>query len=308
MKKILLSVLAAIIAAPAFSATLRVNNTSGSGAIYTSVADALVDAKDGDVIIVDGSNDSYGDIEISKRITLQGPGYYLKENEVTTENVQPAKFNTIKVYHEDVKITGVTVSGTLTVYANNVVVTRNNIRNILLGNDFSYTENAISNVVFHQNFILGNIMRDSYSSSCTFIQITNNIFARSNNVHIRNIDQSVIAYNTFVTNECSLVYVTGSTIEHNIGTSLTSAGVSNTYTGNYLLSGSATKIYGNSSSDKEIKAIEAGLTVTAGAFAGKDPYVLSGLVAGPVIKDIEMPASVVKGEELKVTVRLGISE
>lgn len=307
MKKILLMTLAVMLSGPAFAATLRVNNAVGSGAKYATVDAALTDAQDGDVIIVDGSTDSYGDIEISKKITLQGPGYFLSENGISTEDVSTAKFKSITIKCEGVKLTGIT-SDVVTIYADKVVLTRNYLNVINLGRNFSYSDHPISNGVIHQNFITGWVMRDSYSVSCTFFQITNNIFARYSNVHIKGVDQSVIAYNTFASYQPTLNTVTNSVIEYNIGNQVDSngAGLTNTYQGNYLLPYN-TSLYSSKYTDRNIKDVDASLSLTAGAFAGSDPYVFSGLGENPVVSDIEMPQSVVKGEDLKVTVRLGFA-
>lgn len=307
MKKILLMTLAVMLSGPAFAATLRVNNAVGSGAKYATVDAALTDAQDGDVIIVDGSTDSYGDIEISKKITLQGPGYFLSENGISTEDVSTAKFKSITIKCEGVKLTGIT-SDVVTIYADKVVLTRNYLNVINLGRNFSYSDQPISNGVIHQNFITGWVMRDSYSVSCTFFQITNNIFARYSNVHIKGVDQSVIAYNTFASYQPTLNTVTNSVIEYNIGNQVDSngAGLTNTYQGNYLLPYN-TSLYSSKYTDRNIKDVDASLSLTAGAFAGSDPYVFSGLGENPVVSDIEMPQSVVKGEDLKVTVRLGFA-
>ena len=43
-----------------------------------------------------------------------------------------------------------------------------------------------------------------------------------------------------------------------------------------------------------------------GAFNGDDPYVISGIPAGPVIQDITVPASVAQGSTLNVTIKLGV--
>ncbi|MDE5690201.1 hypothetical protein [Duncaniella sp.] len=307
MKKFLLMTLAVMLSGPAFAATLRVNNAVGSGAKYATVDAALTDAQDGDVIIVDGSTDSYGDIEISKKITLQGPGYFLSENGISTEDVSTAKFKSITIKCEGVKLTGIT-SDVVTIYADKVVLTRNYLNVINLGRNFSYSDQPISNGVIHQNFITGWVMRDSYSVSCTFFQITNNIFARYSNVHIKGVDQSVIAYNTFASYQPTLNTVTNSVIEYNIGNQVDSngAGLTNTYQGNYLLPYN-TSLYSSKYTDRNIKDVDASLSLTAGAFAGSDPYVFSGLGENPVVSDIEMPQSVVKGEDLKVTVRLGFA-
>ena len=79
------------------AATLRVNNLNGSGAQYTTFEEAHSAAQDGDVIIVDGTPKSYGQINISKKITVQGPGYFLGVNDATKEGYSPATFDEINL-------------------------------------------------------------------------------------------------------------------------------------------------------------------------------------------------------------------
>jgi len=79
MKKYLLKVL--MYSVPCFLsysgfATIRtVNNNPNSPGQYTKITDAITAAADGDTIMIAGSNTDYGDITISKRLTLIGTGY-----------------------------------------------------------------------------------------------------------------------------------------------------------------------------------------------------------------------------------------
>ena len=45
-----------------------------------------------------------------------------------------------------------------------------------------------------------------------------------------------------------------------------------------------------------------------GAFAGDDPYVISGIPAGPVIERLTVPVSVEEGSKLNVTIKLGLQK
>ncbi len=75
MKTLLLS-LSLILAfgSQAFSATRTVSNSSGDVAQYTSLQAAIADSDEGDIILISGSTVSYGDVGISIRLTLIGPG------------------------------------------------------------------------------------------------------------------------------------------------------------------------------------------------------------------------------------------
>ncbi len=295
------------------AATLRVNNVAGTGAEYTTFDAAHDAANDGDVIIVDGSSTSYGKITITKKITVQGPGYFLAVNDATKEGCSPASFSEVSVACDGAKITGLYVDGEIKMRANNLVVTRCYTKSISLCESYSYTQNHISNGIIHQNFILNGIGGDSYSASATEMQVTNNIIANGYNAQFCNMSHSVISRNTSLSNESGVRQLTNCVIENNICNNIENdywANKDNTYANNYNLNAyNVSDLYGSGSArtDAAIKAIDATMAVDAGAFSGDDPYVLSGLSTGPVLKDVIMPESVAQGEDLKVTIVIGTS-
>lgn len=70
-------------------------------------------------------------------------------------------------------------------------------------------------------------------------------------------------------------------------------------------------LYSDRTTDLTIKNQELSEEIAAaiadkGAFNGDDPYVISGVPAGPMIQDITVPASVQQGSSLNVTIKLGI--
>ena len=46
---------------------------------------------------------------------------------------------------------------------------------------------------------------------------------------------------------------------------------------------------------------------THGAFAGTDPYVISGVPSGPVITDMKIPTTLEVGNKLNVTIKVDVS-
>lgn len=312
MKKRMLLALGVLLMAAGVSAeTFRVNNAEGSGAQFATYKDAENAASDGDVIIVDGSQTSYGEIIISKKITLKGPGYYLTLNEDSKEGASPATFDKIIMRAEGAKITGLYVTGTVEMRANHLIVTRCWIRDVSLCPDFSYTEDHISHGIIHQNCLYQGVSGDSYSSSATFMQVTNNIILNGYQAMFCNMDNSVISRNTAYSSEYSGVrQLSNCVIENNIALNIEDSywyNRDNTYANNHSLTRAERELYGYRTSDRQIKEADAAIATDKGAFSGDDPYVLSGLPTGPYIQDIEMPESVVKGEDLKVTVKIGVS-
>lgn len=308
-KKILLVVVAAVI--PFFmteAKTLRVNNIPGSGAQYTNFKDAQDAASDGDIIIFDGSNTNYGKIEVVKKLTIQGPGYFLQENNASSENFSEACFEAITVNAAGAKLIGIVVTGHedggITLKANNIVVTRCKISIITLKKDNSFSDEAISNCIIHQNYITIRIQSDTYSAHATNMQITNNIIYAYT---FMGMDYSTISRNTFL--RASYSYMNHNVYEYNTGSIL----VNGSDHEKNIISENISHTYNSTQNDKLIKEEEASImptpgVFTHGAFSGTDPYVLGGLPTGPRIQDIEMPETVVQGENLNVSVKIAVTQ
>lgn len=319
MKKILSSVVIALtFFSTALATTFRVNNVPGSGAQFTNFADAQEAASDGDVIIFDGSKTSYGDIEITKKLTIKGPGFFLDGNKITSEGYECAEFDKITVKAEGTVLSGVvlnnaTVGKGISLEASEVVVTRCYVGFITVCEPYSYTQESISNCIIHQNFIIGGISGDSYSAPANYMQITNNIFWGIN--CIANLNKSTISHNTVVFGyDISFRQLTDCIYEYNISPIPGDywANKNNTVRENIEIESKRYSVYKDCKFDGDIKEMEAGLqpvqgVCSHGAFSGNDPYVLSGLTTGPRIQDIEMPESVVQGDNMNVTIKIGVS-
>src|SRR4051812_24067381 len=79
MKKIIIAAL--LIAAQQANANIiRVNNTPGTQANYSTIASAITAASVGDTIYLEGSQTNYGTITLNKRLIITGPGYFLNDS------------------------------------------------------------------------------------------------------------------------------------------------------------------------------------------------------------------------------------
>lgn len=110
----------------------RVNNNTGVQADFTTLQAAHDGATSGDTLHVEGSPTNYGGLQLTKKLTLFGPGYYLAENPNTQAFLQTAKVSTIYFYvgSEGSSITGFDVSSnSVNIYANDIVVRKNNFAN-----------------------------------------------------------------------------------------------------------------------------------------------------------------------------------
>ena len=79
MRKIIVAMVALCAAMTANATILRVSNVNGSTAPYSTIQAAHDAASAGDTIMVDGSNTVYEETEISKKLVLVGPGFWINE-------------------------------------------------------------------------------------------------------------------------------------------------------------------------------------------------------------------------------------
>ena len=75
MKKISLLIALLISAIVSAQTVYTVDNNEGSAAAYTSVQAAINDASAGDIIYIQPSPNGYGDIQMTKTLTIYGLGH-----------------------------------------------------------------------------------------------------------------------------------------------------------------------------------------------------------------------------------------
>lgn len=313
--------LACCMAAMAQAKIIRVSNVEGSTAPYKTFAEAYAVAEAGDTLLFDGSETNYGDIIIggeldAKPIVLLGSGYDLIENNITELNNSDVKFDEVVVCNSNVILQGITCSY-MYLQADGIVVNRCKGNNIVIG---SKEVEVVSNIVIHQcHFRKIERHGFNYYGYLTNSQITNNIFFATQGLIMSDIKHSVIHNNTFAWEgyggltvfcrvySCSIKNNCGSEDEY---ASWTSECAQNEFENN---GGGPLKRFGKDIIkrvlDSKVMEVDAESTANGyGAFAGTDPYVISGVPAGPVIEDIEMPVSVEKGKKLEVTVKVKIQK
>lgn len=326
MKKLL--ILSAMCMAMTAQATvLRVSNVTNSGAPYATIPAAIEAAVDGDTIMVDGSPVAYneqtgttGSLDINVRVVLMGPGYLLTQNGVQSNGDLAAEISrAIKISEGGAGtiIQGLNLSSAsaLDIQVPNVVITRCKVDCDL------YIATGATNCVLHQNLFTGFVGRSNYTTYVAYnAQVTNNIFMHDSNSSsgiLRGFNESTIAYNTFTKAKISstgsavlLNNMTGCTIEHNVLFSPEQTLDNNTMADNYW--GGDESPYQDCTTDLEVRDANTGgignELMGRGAFNGDDPYVISGIPAGPVIQDITVPATVEQGGTLNVTIKLGIQK
>ncbi len=286
------------------SATVwRVNPTPNSSAHY-STAQAAHDAAttvNGDTLYLEGSTYSYGGLNMTKKLTVIGNGYFLAENPQTQYNIQPSSFNYyIYCYagSEGSKFIGCTFTYSVYLYTNNITFERNyfystysiypqaNCSDILiLNNYFHYSHHSLYFNQIHSNILVSNNYFAGYvSTGSTFSGIfANNIFS-----------YPITIYNSTLVNNISLYSVDlyNCISTYNIGHS-TQFGTLNGNQQNVPASALFVGLPGNSTDGQwQLKpgspAIGAGEGGTdIGMFGGEYPYKLSGLPPIPAIYDLD---------------------
>jgi hypothetical protein len=280
---------------------LRVNNVSGM-APYQTIRAAVDAAQEGDTIMVDGSSVNYPNDTISKRIALIGPGYFLRENDIGVETVVPARINGLVIDAEGCTVAGMDIhDGKLWINAPKTIITRCKITG---WTGVEFTKGA-DGCVFHQNYITCGIGGNVAHPDNTYNhQFTNNIMI----MKFTAIHNSYIAYNTsgHDTEVLNQFFSAGNIVERNMTEVYEGTADGNTYRDNYKVN----RFY--YSTDKQVleKLSDVPDEVMAqyGAFAGDDPYVISGIPAGPVIERLTVPVSVEEGSKLNVTIKLGLQK
>ena len=136
MKKSLLIALFSLAFLSAFATIWHVNNNAGVTSNFNSLDAAFSSAQvvNGDTLYVYGSSVTYGSpVNLTKRLTIIGPGYFLNQNTGLQVNLNPATIDQIILNSgsEGSLISGMVLSY-CEAYSGNVVIQRNMVRRLLL--------------------------------------------------------------------------------------------------------------------------------------------------------------------------------
>lgn len=284
------------------STTLRVNNTDSS-APYASINDAVNAATEGDTIMVEGSSLPYGDVTINKRVVLIGPGYWLKENGIVTETGYSATVKTLTSTEEGTVIMGISSSYRFEIRGAKTIIKNCNINSVNYYSIYLYT--GADNCVITQNYLSQGIGGNDKDENITYKhQITNNIV---NKMELWYVFDSYVGYNTVLHSWDIAWDQAGNKMERNLvqGSDISqknSIAKQNTFVDNYF----AGYLFKNISTDKDVRDYDIPDEAKSyGAFAGDNPYVISGIPAGPIIEELTIPTSVEEGSFMEVTIKLG---
>jgi len=329
--KNLLPLLALLLCTAAFAQTpITVSNQPGFDATYSDLQTAIDAVDAGSVLYVHGSGVSYGNITISKQVTLYGPGYLLAENEIsnTFENYQPAILGTTTISDgaNGVIIVGLDIS-ILHVQSDNNIISRSIISGCEL---VGANSNMILNNFFdNNNEYCGGYASICIGSNCSNTLISGNIF-RALNTTVHSITSSADSSNgTLYSNTiCDNLRVKNFNVRNNVINSVSYSITDNSAFHNNIIGEDETALnINNNQINIDIAPMFVGESLTSsidnqyqlkpdaaaigaaddggdcGAFGGSSPYILSGLPNLPTVYQIISPVTTPSSGNMNVTVK-----
>ena len=313
---------------------LRVNNTVGVNAPYTTLAAAITAAGVNDIIMLESSATSYGSIVIAKKVTIVGPGYLLNENLGFQTTAIPATIRTMTLNAgaEGTSVSGVTFNVSaggsggdcLTINGVSNVTFANcywtNSRMLLNGtaNNLAFLGNYLTGVnafpatytgtIFANNYIAG-IFGNTAASPFT---VTNNVIGGNNSAMSGNEFLNCDVRNNIFTGTAPIFNGTASLFKNNVFVA-TGLNASVTADVTNMLGAVLANIFlgfaGNTTDTQwKLKAGSPAIGfgesgVDCGMYGGATPYRTSGIKTGqPTVTNFSSPASVPQNGTLNVKV------
>jgi hypothetical protein len=250
MNKFTFLLVLTLLATQSFAKIWRVNNNNGVTADFTTLSAAHAGASAGDTLHLEGSPNSYGGLNASKKLVIIGAGFFLSQNPNTQALKQTSRVDGITLSNgsEGSELMGLDFSGhSLSIYANDIVVKRNkftsnngntldwssgtigthyaNNNGSIPANNIIITQNygvridvnyASSGILISNNYItLGSSGGETSTTACLYLQ-ANAIALVQNNV-IRN--GKIVAHNSNFSNNIMVAGFfegTGNLVSNNI--------------------------------------------------------------------------------------------
>ena len=325
MKK-LFTLLLCLGALGASATSWRLNNNPAVDADFSTFQAAHDAAASGDTIYVEGNGNEahYGNITISKKLIIIGPGYFLNENDSTYANpifarflsiyIQPTAAGTelygLYIYTADAN------TNQLRIRASNVIIARNsfflngynsicldaNIENVSITQNYAYRIETTSGIVANNIIISNNYVNDqiilnnlsnaiisnnvirAYVSNAFYSQIKNNILYQAHSADVLSVQNTG---NFVAYNLVAGPLVSGATYgPGNVG----NVNMTNVFAGYSNPAGYSTDgVWELKPDGPAIGAGEGG--IDCGMFGGSLPYLLSGLPAIPRIYEAIVPTA-----------------
>lgn len=310
--------------------TRRVNNNTGisvSGTnVYSTFAAAHTAAAANDIIIIEPSSISYGDITITKPLKIYGNGYYLNSTQkadTRTSILGTVDFNTGSGGSE---MYGMVANIVLIYGVSNITVSRNNINGAYLytQNKANTTNTNVTNILINRNTMNPITASPTAGFTISNVLVNNNNMGNVGASSDPGIQSWVVRNNTFGSSTSSLALV-NSVLENNFfvagGTAPSLTNVTSSYnisTGSSFPAGIGNESnydivtdppWLGSANDAayQIKPGDPLKTkgsggIEVGAYGGTTPYIVSGIPAIPSITSFVNTATGDATNPVKVTI------
>jgi len=290
-----------------FATVWRVNPTPNSSAPYSTLQ-AAHDASSThnyDTLYLEGSTYSAGGINMTKKLTIIGNGYFLAQNPETQYNIQPSIINSYVYCYagcEGSKFIGLTFQSYVYIYTNNLTFERNNFTygnyyaiypqascsDILILNNYFETYSYYYSMNFpytHSNILIANNYFNGYVNVSTNFSgiFANNIFGSTATLYNSTLVNN-IALSSVTLSNCITTYNIGNSTQFN-NQNGNQQNVSQTALFVGLTGNSTDGQWQLKAGSPAIGAGEGGTDI--GMFGGDYPYVLSGLPPIPAIYDLD---------------------
>ena len=306
--------------------TYRVNNKlaeNPSAKIYSEIQAAHDAAYNGDTLMIEASSQGYWGFTCTKKLVIKGPGYYLDENPGISANKLSASIfsqTTFNSGSDGSLMMGLEINADLVIFVDNMTVRRCTLHGTYLGSGqnvtftecfvpestgYSVSGGVITNLVVSNNIIgapfsltegtTGAILNNVFITN-TFrvkagIDIKNNILFTTEkaNVELPLLPDPDVSYNISISDHFG-------TDNHN------QANVSESTLFLGSLTESTDGKWQLAAGSPAAGAGEGG--VDCGAFGGPQPYILSGLPAGPVIYELNVSSFSTEDNKLPVSIKV----
>jgi hypothetical protein len=322
--------------------TYIVSNVPGFPANYNNLQTCVNAAVNGDIVIVQGSGTNYGDITVTKRLTIMGPGYFLNQNPQTQAVLASAKINSI--FFKDgsggsilqgMEVTGNTpygytggcwgnASGSYSIKIDSAAVTcianywtdwiqiSNSTGTIIkgcYGNSIIGYEN-ISDLHVDNTIFINAYFNNAAVNNCLFYYALDGGGSSCvDNCVFKNniISQSSTGYFSFGTSSFSNNIFTFDPLGANVGNNLVNVNPATLFVGFPNQGGNSLDgKFRLKSGSPAIGNGEGGIDI--GPFGGSSPYQLSGISLHPNIWFVNMPTVGTSGGGLQVQVKVNAND